>query len=299
VPVNSTAEQGIHPGIEDADYRKWPFLSPSKLWHGLESMLQLKACIDGELDTDSDDKKFGRDFHTRLLEPKRFKADYVVIPDFANDPENVTGNGDASTSPATKYVKGKTSAFMAEYGEGVTFIEQCVINDIDRMAKSVYGHPVAKLFHAAGGCEVAILGEIKGVHIKGKVDKLITEGMHPTIVDVKKIGRRATRRLCENACNDFGYVFKASLYVDLAAQHLNVRPNFVWVFIEDSPPYDVFVMQLDDESYAIAQAEVGAVLHQYKHALETKVWPGRCSDVEMGGYPAWKIAQAKRGGVTE
>lgn len=287
---------GIHEGIKEAIYRAAePRMSPSVLVHGLESMLHLQSAIAGELEDETADKKLGTDFHCRLLEPARFKSEYVAMPAFELDEDNKTNDGEKSTSKATKYYRLKAAEFIS-LNEKRTIIDAADMSAIERMAKHIYSHKVAKWFHAAGGCEVAVVGEIHGVPMKGKLDKLITKHMPLTIVDVKKI-RKADQRTVENACRDYGYPFKAAVYVDLVEQHMREKPAFVWVFVEDSPPYDVFVMQMDDESYQIAQAEVASVISQMKHCTETGVWPGRCSEVWQGGYPDYYRKQAKQAGV--
>ncbi len=286
-------EDGIYPDVEDSAYRAWPRPSGSSLWYGVkESEAHMRAALDGTKSTDSDAKKFGRDVHTRLLEPAKFKDGFVSIPDYSNDPENCTGKGVRSTSCATSYVKCKEQEFR-ESNTGKEIISIADMAAIEYMAKAVYRHPVCQLFHAAGGCEVAIAATLNGVKVKGKVDKLIQSGMPATIVDIKKIGASASDRNIQRAMTDYGYPFKAGLYVDMVEKVIGERPDFFWVFIEDDYPFDVVVIQLDADSYRVAQAESRLVLSAYQRCMESGIWHGRSNEISEGGYPAWYLKQRK------
>lgn len=59
--------------------------------------------------------------HAALLEPRKFQDRYVVMPDFQNDPENVTKQGQRSNSTATTYYQTKKAAFEQQ-NEGLQIV---------------------------------------------------------------------------------------------------------------------------------------------------------------------------------
>jgi hypothetical protein len=288
---------GVYRNIAEADYRAWPLMSPSMLWHGNESMLQLDAAIRGLLDTDSDDKKFGRDFHCRLLEPQRFRDEYVAMPAFEKSPDNVTADLKRSESKATAYYKAAVAAFESEHRDR-TIIPRDDMDTIEAMAKRVYSHKAVKLFHASGGCEVSIVGELCGVKCKGKVDKLIEGGkFDATIIDVKKC-RTADPHKLKSDCLKYGYHLKAAWYVDLATAALRRQARFCWVYIEDTPGHDVVPWFLDEVTHQCGRAAYTNLLHRYKLCVASGEWPGRAPDIiHETAVPDWYVKQMEQGGM--
>lgn len=303
-------EDGVYRGIREEVYHtheSWAGrISASMLWPGNTSMRHLKAAMGRQIDTDSEDKKFGRDFHCRLLTPDLFKNEYKVMPDYVAELFDVQEDGTyKSKSDGKSYSKPKAGT---EYKQAVAAWEaenanspQLPIEHLDRieaMADAVYEHDAVGLLRAKGGHEVSIATTIEGLPAKCRTDKL-TDGKFKgkrVIIDLKKC-QCADEYDCRRAIRDYGYYFRAAFYIDIVRAATGDDAHFIWVFIEDKPPYDVNVIAASDEDYTIGRFEYRNVIERYKQCLESGRWPGRSNQINWGGLPDWYVKQARSAGI--
>lgn len=268
-------------------------MSASAVSHGLVSMLELRAFLDGDLaGGDSPAMAFGRAYHCRLLEPERFDSDYAVWPDFASDPANIDTKGKQSTSAATVWVKTRMKIWEAEHC-GQERLSCADADAIDAMNRVVRAHPVVKLLRAKGGAEVSIRGELCGLPCKARLDRLQDD--NSLIIDLKKTRSLATHSL-ERAILEYDYHVKAAFYRDLLHAITGRWASWLWLFQQDKPPYDVRPWQPPDDDLECGRSEYRGVLSRYKHCLKTGVWPGMAQEIEHYGLPEWRRRQWQQSG---
>jgi hypothetical protein len=157
------------------------------------------------------------------------------------------------------------------------------------MNDKVRAHPVVKLVRQHGGFEASVVWDRDGVRCKARLDKYITEANCPnTIVDLKKtlLGGSSEDKFAK-AMVDYNYHCKAAWYADAAVAMDGIEPCFIWVCIEEKPPYCVNVIQCDQESLAIGRYDNQQLFERYRLAMETGKWPGYATDIHLGGVPDW------------
>ena len=102
-------EPGIYHGVSFAEYHEWDAINHSRLPLIDKSPLH---CFVGRSYEETDAMRFGSLVHCGKLEPESIAARYMVMPDYANHPDNVTSKGDKPASPAaTSWYKTKRANF--------------------------------------------------------------------------------------------------------------------------------------------------------------------------------------------
>lgn len=274
------------------EYESWPAMRCSTLTWGLLSMEHLKAAQDGRLKKTSAALSLGKAIHTRLLEPRRYKDDYVV----AQPCEILLKTGKRAGEACCARAAGLTAMGQwacSKHGAVDELPEEVVTEDEAARLEAIYNrvcqHDVIHLFRQHGGCEVCVKWEYGGLPLKCRLDKLILEGScPPTIVDIKKVavGRGGDERF-SYAVRDYHYDVQAAYYVDAVEQATGARCVFIWVIVEDDYPHSVNVIQCDPATLDIGRGKYQQLLSQYKLCLESDRWPGYSDRVHFGGLPEY------------
>ena len=280
---------GFHTDIPFEDYCQLKLLNASTICYGLVSLKHLKAALDGEISKDSSDMNVGRAIHARLLEPELYRTKYKVSRGCEAPLQSGARKGQLCGSkakallPSGKFACGKHTD--QEASPDLLSAEEA--ENVEKAAQAVMAHPVVRLLRQEGGYETTAVFDREGVPCKMRMDKWIPG--HPAIVDVKKIrSGRGTLWTIEKDILDYHYDAKAAWYVEGAKILTGVAPAFVWIFVEDSAPHDVRVIQADPETLAIGAAKVNDVFLRYRRAVEENVWPGYSNDIEWGGVPMFE-----------
>ncbi len=255
------------------DYDDIAAMNQSTLKHGLSSMAHLKAKLDGEREKSTPALAQGQALHCRLLEPSRFAAIYRSEP-----------QGDKRTKA--------WKADMAELQEaspvGVVFLPWSAYSAVQLMGVAVYNHPAVQIIRANGGVEQTLTADLSGVPCKGRVDKLILEPA--TVLDVKTC-RSTDSHDFDRAIWEYRYDFQAAFYCDLAEANHDKPFIFMMIAIESSPPYDVRVFRMGDQSLAVGRADYQRLLLRYQKCKASGEWPGRSDKIEPIDLPGWKLRQ--------
>ncbi len=288
---------GIFEDVHDPDYRKWRRMSPSTLEHGNVTMAHLKAAWDGLPSESTDALEFGTATHCRLLEPARFKTEYVISERCSaetKDKKQCTRNG--SMFNGTNWYCGQ-HAQGTEMPLGILSPDEAAA--IEAIAKSVHAHPGVALLRQNGGCEVSLAWTDPGtgLKLKGRIDKWIPEcrlpgdtKATPTILDLKSV-RSASPRAIETAIETYGWQRRAAMYRHGIETLTGLRPDYFLVCVEKEPPYAVAVYQLDEQSLAGGNWEYHNLLALWANCLRTNKFPGYGEDIQSIGVPAWKARQ--------
>lgn len=287
---------GVHFGVPFADYLAWPAMSASTLKAGLDSMLHLKATLDGLMVKESPALALGSAVHCRLLEPGDYKRRYkVATPCMAElksgDRKGETCGNVASRYDGTKWLCGTHGKKASE--PPFAFISAAESLEIEAMAAAVHGHPVVKLLRQHGGFEASISWECRGVPCKSRLDKLIVGGTCPdTIIDLKttRSGGAKPWRF-EKAIRDYGYHISAAFYVDAIEAVADTLCHYIWVAVEKEPPYAVSVLQADDDWLRIGRTDYRKLLGEYKVCMESGEWPGYGDNIMASHPPDWMLKQ--------
>jgi exodeoxyribonuclease VIII len=288
-------EPGVYQGIAFDTYRAWDALNISTLLWATCSMEHVKACLDGVIeDTVTDAKQFGSALHCRVLEPDEFAVRYAIVPGCQAKLKSGKNAGEDCGARASYrtadglYMCGKHAPPDAEEPDNIITPEQHA--RLEAINAKVRAHPVVKLIRQHGGFECSIVWERSGILCKARLDKWITGAKCPdTVLDLKKVQLGgASDEAFSRAIKNYHYHMKAAWYADAAKSMNGIDPVFVWLAVEEKPPYGVNVMCCDADTMQIGRYMNEQVFERYRLCLEKGEWPGYCNDIHLGGLPDYE-----------
>ncbi|AUR98071.1 coil containing protein [Vibrio phage 1.246.O._10N.261.54.E10] len=183
----------------------------------------------------SESVDLGTHVHCALLEPDVFKCEYVKMPDF---------------NTATKKGKESAEVFTRNVGDKI-ILDAATANTVIAMRDSVLHHPVANMLLTSKGIsEASIFGEINGMRVKCRPDRIVDPevfGQH-ILVDVKKT---ADIDKFHWSVRDFRYHVQDPYYSDIYKQYAGHTPRFVFIVVGEKRSigrHPVRVFELDTET---------------------------------------------------
>ncbi len=235
--------------LTNEEYRSTPHFSNSDISMALQSTALLEWSKNAPSDG-SDSVDLGTHVHCAVLEPDVFLRDYVKMPDFE------------ARSKAGREAK---ESFKKNMGDGKVVLDHDTYQTVINIRDSILAHPVAnELLTSPGESEVSIFGEIQGMKVKCRPDRMVDPncfgGQH-ILVDVKKT---ADIDKFKFSVRDFGYHRQDAFYSDIYYQLTGVRPRFVFVVVGEKRSigrHPVRVFELPEEV-----VEIGRL--QYLEGLE-------------------------------
>lgn len=251
----------IRPNIPFPTYLQYPQYSQSTLKNGLLSMAHLKAAMDKErVIVPTDAMTLGSCLHTCFLEPDTAKDRIAVWPE---------ANGARRGKEWTAFKEANTDRYI---------ITEAANHDLQGMLASLRRHKVVKAWmDRIEGVEVAAVGEIDGLPMKGRCDALSDDPMF----DLKKT-TTCDYVSVQRTIMKYGYDLQAAVY-----RRLFNRDRFVCLFIEDEPPYDVVAYELNPGMLKRAEQTMKSLIAQVKECEQSGVWPGRCDEIVEMELPGW------------
>jgi len=125
--------------ISNEKYHSGAGVSRSFLWR-LETETPLDALIPVK---ETDDMKFGNDFHCAVLEPVRFDKEYITVPE-----DCLIGSG--------KGQRIRLAEFMEKVEtQGLSILKPADLEKIKRMREAVFSHPLASELLSNGQSEIS------------------------------------------------------------------------------------------------------------------------------------------------
>lgn len=200
-------------GMTNAEYRQQPGYSKSDLdlIHNSPALLEWSRNCPS---VGSDAVELGTHVHCAVLEPEVFEAQYRKAPKF---------------DKRTKEGKAAAEAFEQAMNSdsGLVCLDADTFDMVIAMRDSIMAHPTARdLLWSPGISESSIFGELEGVRVKCRPDRMV-EGRH-VLVDVKK-----TANMDEfvKSIVNFRYHVQAAFYSDIYEQLTGHTPRFVFVAV--------------------------------------------------------------------
>jgi hypothetical protein len=301
---------GLHHEIPFDEYLKIPAINATALKAGRKSAKHMKSALDGHAGDDTRDRKLGRAFHKRLLEPEAYRTTYqlatpcrhVMGPNAAR-PGEECGNQSKLCDPATGQwycgIRGHSPS-GAEAPE--EWISEADGERVERMAAAVKTHEISGMLHGYGGCEVTIIFDWDGVPFKCRLDKLTEKQPECpiTVIDLKKMpAGGGSEEMLQTTCRKWGYDVQMWLYMRAVEAITGEWPQGVLVFVEDGEPYDVVPKWISQPLWQVGRAKAQKAWDTsaydakdrsgYKWCIQSGRFPGRCEQIEEL-YPAdWEM----------
>ncbi len=127
------------------------------------------------------------------------------------------------------------------------------------------------------------------IDCRARLDRLVERIGKVLVVDLKTTDNPSPEAFARSLYN-WGYHRQAAWYCHSAQALLGVLPQFAFVVVRSSPPYEVAVYKLEPEALAIGEMEVRETLRALSRARRTNTW---CAPWEMEpqmiNLPVWAL----------
>ncbi len=251
--------------ISFAEYRSRPGLNSHYLIDILKSPALAK--YNKEHDTDSPALKFGRAFHTAILEPDELLNRYAVKP-----------------ADLKRNTKAGKAAYRELEASGKEILDADEFNRIGAMQHAIYSHPISSIF--IGKIKQAEASffwkDAEGHENKARLDAITGY----TILDVKTCVN-ASPRAFQRAIYIYGYDLQAAHYIEGAkACGIEYQDTFLIIAVESEPPHQVAVYKLDQDYLDICSRKLARARDLHRECTRTGIWPGHEEKIHKVLIPA-------------
>lgn len=216
----------------------------------------------------------GTAIHTALLEPERFKAQYVVAP---------------VCDRRTKEGKQIWLAFQETLG-GKFVVTENELNAIRGIAQQVRQHKMAETLLRVGRAEQSIFWTDRetGIRCKIRPDSLSDYA----ILDVKST-ESAHRADFPRSCVRYDYDLSAAMYQEGVRVLTGEMRDFVFLPVEKSAPYACALYKASEEMLISGYAKFRQALRTLAECRESGRWPGYQpeGDYELLDWPRYARVQ--------
>ncbi len=266
---------GIYPRMSRAEYEKIDAVNWSTLKHYQRSPRHARYAMDHPKPPSKAMEK-GTAVHMAVLEPERFKDEYIILP---------------KIDRRTKKGKAEWAEAEANLKPGQSFCEQGWYDYIRAVRDEIIKHPtITPLLSGVGLNEVCCVAKrnIDGVDV-------LTKSLHDRIkdldgytwnVDFKSCVSAEPWRFGPQACT-LGYPGQAAFYtdnLDIAVPSEKER-RFIFIAWESEAPYCPKVYELED--LEIGRTLTRRLLRLHVKCTKTNHWPGYPTEIDLLRLPDW------------
>ena len=231
-------------GLTNDEYRQQRGISKSEL----DLIHQSPALLEWARNAPSvgsDAVDLGTHVHCAVLEPDAFAGTYRKAP----------------AGRSTQADRARFDAFMASCkSSGKIALDADTYDMVIAMRDSIMAHPTAReLLTSPGVSESSIFGELDGVRVKCRPDRIV-EGRH-ILVDVKKVD--AIEHIARSV-QQFRYFVQHAFYSDIYEQWTGHKPRFIFVAVGERRSIGRHPVRV----FELEQAWVDAGRQEYRDDLE-------------------------------
>ena len=266
---------GVYPGMPEKEYRQAPGMNKSSMDNFMRSPLHYLT-MKRDPPPPTPQMFVGSAFHTLVLEPERFKTEYVPDPGGQSK--------EMKEWRAKQYADGKTPISTKGGGDIWNASDWDMIH---HMRDAVREHPIASIL-VQGQAEQSLFWVDKTVHklCKARID--VHNDSHNINVDLKSAAD-ASYSGFQRAVHSYHYMIQDAFYTDgwQAATKAEKRIPFVFVVVEKQPPYGVACYTLEPEWQRVGREIYQRTLQLFKECKDTETWPcypTEVRDLVMPGY---------------
>jgi hypothetical protein len=265
-------KEGIYTGdqLSNEQYHASEPISSSGLKRILQSPAHFKY---PPARTDTRAKDIGSALHCAILEPMRYKTDYLTV--------DCEDRRSAIYKSACKYRAGSNVLTQAE-GDNIKGM----------MCGVMRNGSCRELLEMPGDYELSVVAKdpVTGVLVKVRYDKLCR--MHAIPIDLKKT-QSAKPADFQRAIINYDYHLSAALYQDVWEWlHGETLQPMRWIACEEKSPHAAMRYKIDEETLMLGRALYRDALNIYAECLDKGEWPAYGDDEEEIGIPAWAFDRA-------
>lgn len=315
-------ETGKYYDIEEDDYHGGPEISKSGLDVFNKSPMHYYYNKNKPKDDDeSITFKFGRLVHCSVLEPGKFKTDYVTAPEKLESYLTTTDDLKSTLKSLGLAVSGKKEALinrlLMEKPELEPFVWECIeakfnkenegrevltnkeFSEIEAITKAVRSHPAAGFLFKKGRSEVSYFweqsvtneetGEIITEACRARMDYERDDGF---IVDLKTTVDASLEGFKKSFAK-YRYHVQAGMYSDAYEAVNGVAPKgFIFVAIEKKPPYAVGIYAIEERALEAGKEIYKKDLFEFSKVKQAGAWDMSYSNkIETIDLPDWYYRQ--------
>lgn len=263
---------GIHHDIPMAAYAQWEAVNQSLLTKFARTPAHAREYLLHPPEP-SAAQEFGSAVHTAVLEPQRFKAQYVRAPvgDKRTKAVRIAWEDLEAERPDVIILRGE------EYA-------QC-----EAMRDSAWGNStVAEFLKAEGASEVCAVWKDAetGLVCKSRMDRLGQFAGWTVITDLKTTRDASAWAFAKDVAT-YQYHLQAAWYLDGLDVLSPLDRRFIIIAIEKDPPYCCAVYELDQPSLSEGRLRCREYLNAYLKASKSNEWPGYGEGVNDLTLPAY------------
>lgn len=244
--------------MTDNEYRKAEGLSSSDIKMLLRNPMKMRHRQMYPFPA-TDAQRFGTLYHLMVLEPEKFKEEYIVMP------------------PEIRQRRGKAwEAFSTEYAH------KTIITQKEHHAASLMLQAFQKPYYTTAAELLAAEGEMEkpifwtdpeyGFRCKIRPDKIIESIFGNRIIDLKTTTDASAEHF-PYSIRTYGYDISAAWYLEGMRQETGEAwDNFFWIAQEKSSPFAISVFRCSQERLDAAWVRIREAKRIYAESLERGIW---------------------------
>jgi hypothetical protein len=143
-----------------------------------------------------------------------------------------------------------------------------------------------------GNGEVVIAWQEDGVWFRSMIDWV--DNSSPTCFDLKTSGRSAAPHAVPQTMAEAGWPIQAAFQergLDVLDPDNAGRRRFLFVMVENEPPYAVSVHELTKAVMMIGRKQLAYAVRTWRDCIESGDWPAYPPLINMPEYPGWREHQ--------
>jgi len=258
---------GLTCGMPFDQYLKLPGDSASKLKKMAQSPLAYKWALDHPDHASTPAMALGTAVHTAVLEPHRFRSDYLLYP------------GER---------RGKAWTDFKEAAAGKSILTEGEFADVKGMHDAVRGHTPAARYLENGLAEVTMqwVDPVTGRQTHGRIDWLTILDGRLWLCDLKTTRNSSPRKFQSDAFS-LGYHLQFALYCDGFYTLTEEFPGFVALAVESKAPYEPAVYVANEAFLTRGHDDYQRLQATLQECESTSTWPARATEEMELDLPAW------------
>lgn len=237
--------------------------------------------------------KFGTLAHLAILEGSKFKARYVVMPEFTG----FTAKGEITTSANSKEVKEKKAKWLLEQPKDAIVVTEEEKEKLFNMIDSVLSNEKAVKLLSNGQPEIAgyWTDEETGINLRIKPDFLtFNVGILLDVKTCQDVRWEFFRKSIEN----YRYDIQMAMYNDGVKHITGIEPSHrAWLCIEADAPHEVRIHEVGAVYDEIGYFEYRRSLKKLKEAIDAGVFTQGNDEIMIGEPTYWFMKKYLQLGV--
>jgi len=205
--------------------------------------------------------RVGTATHCAILEPERFSAEYIALPE--------------GLDRRTKEGKHAYADLLATGAELLTSDDMSLVVN---MACAFRDNATSRaLFDRKHVVEQSIFAEVNGVACKCRPDFMTADGL--MVMDVKTTSDASPESFGKSAWS-LGYHIQAAFYRRVIQSATGITPDFIFGCVESDRPYLTAYYTVPQYLLDYADGVIDALLEQYAECLRSGIWHGYIAEIE-------------------